>query len=57
MQAACYGDPGTVSFLLESGADAAALNIDGRSAIDLALKQGWNEVADLLANWTSNQRR
>jgi ankyrin repeat protein len=44
MEAACYGEPQTVNLLLASGADRSARTRDGKTAMELARMQGWDEV-------------
>ncbi|MGI4791245.1 MAG: ankyrin repeat domain-containing protein [Janthinobacterium lividum] len=46
--AACSNKPEMVTLLLECGADGRLKDEDGDTALDLALKQGHNEIAALL---------
>jgi len=49
IEAAYYGNPQTVAFLLDSGADKSARTLDGKTALDLAQLQLWDEVVQVLS--------
>jgi ankyrin repeat protein len=48
MYAAARGHSGLTELFLRNGANAALLNSEGDSAVDLALRMGHSAVADLL---------
>ena len=48
MYAAAKGHAGLVELFLRNGADSTAVNTEGDSAVDLALRLGHSQIADIL---------
>lgn len=56
MNAAAEGQMEVVKILLERGADATLVDVDGDSAESFAKKKGHNEVASYLHTWVINHK-
>ncbi len=57
MMAAYFGHTSTVRLLLAAGADARLRNAMGFAAIDLAMRRGHHDTADVLGRWLDRGRK